>query len=83
MTCQDVVEFLMQYLDDELPPEQKEVLQKHLSTCPPCRQYLNSYQETIRLGTAALCGEDAICQEIPEDLVQAILQARAQSEQSQ
>jgi len=69
--CRDAVNFLLQYLDDELPPAQRQSFEQHLKKCPPCVDFLASYQATIRLGKA--CAEDAA--ELPEALREGILRA--------
>ncbi len=38
---------MMAFLDGELPPEERAVFEEHLSLCPPCVQYLDSYKKTI------------------------------------
>ncbi len=75
MTCQEILDFLMHYLDGELPPEQVVAFEEHLGECPPCVAYLKSYQEVVRLGKLA-CARESLCSEVPEDLVRAILAAR-------
>ena len=79
MTCQEILDFLMHYLDGELPAEQRAYFEEHLGECPCCVDYRRTYQETIRLGRAACAGEEAGCQDVPEALIQAILAARRQS----
>ena len=76
MTCQEILDFLMQYLDGELPAEQLACFEEHLHVCGPCVAYLETYQETIRLGRAACAEDDAPCKDVPEELVRAILDAR-------
>jgi anti-sigma factor RsiW len=78
MTCQQLVEFLMDYLDGTLPEPQRGCFEEHLAECPDCVAYLATYQETIRMGKA-VCAEDsdALPPEIPEELVQAIVTARS------
>ena len=73
MTCREVSEFLMDYVDAALPDGQRVVFEEHLAVCPPCRNYLASYRKTVDL-----CGElDSPAEErVPEDLVKAILAAR-------
>ena len=77
MTCQEIIEFLMRYLDGELPADQAASFQEHLGDCPACVDYLKTYREAIRLGREA-CAGGADCSQVPEELIQAILAARRQ-----
>jgi anti-sigma factor RsiW len=77
MTCRELIDFLMAYLDGELPADQARVFEEHLHLCPPCEAYLETYREAVRAGRAACAEDDATPAEAPEDLVQAILAARA------
>jgi anti-sigma factor RsiW len=79
MTCQELVAFVMAYLDGELPEAERGTFEEHLAECPDCVAYLASYRETIRLGKAVCTCGDAIPAEVPEDLVRAILAARSRS----
>lgn len=77
MTCRDFAEFLGEYLDGSLPEAQRAVFEEHLAECPDCVAYLQTYQQTIRLGKAACVHpDDAVPPEVPDELVQAILAAR-------
>lgn len=49
MTCKEVLEFLMAYIDNELPADQREDFDRHLKVCPSCVNYMKSYRETVRL----------------------------------
>jgi len=49
MTCRDLIEHLIDYLDGTLPAE---AFDHHLSRCPSCRAYVDSYLATIRLVNA-------------------------------
>ena len=80
MNCRDFVEFLLGYLEGELPAAQREVFEAHLQGCTPCEDYLDSYSETIRLGKACCDEEGPVPDEAPEALIQAILAARRQGE---
>ena len=79
MTCRELAEFLMDYLDRELPLRQRVVFEIHLRMCPGCKNYLKSYKETVELGKS-ICEEPdgPVPQEVPEELVQAIMAARRQ-----
>lgn len=75
ITCRDVLEFLMAYLDGELPPDHRAAFDHHLALCDACRDYLASYQATIRLARE-VDDKDGDAPAPPEDLVRAVLAAR-------
>jgi anti-sigma factor RsiW len=77
MSCREFVEFLMSYLDGALPEVQRTTFDSHMDECPGCVAYLDSYQETIRLGKC-VCDdpEGAFPADVPEKLIAAILAAR-------
>jgi hypothetical protein len=72
MNCQDVIDFLGAYLAGELPWWRRWLFKVHLACCGPCRRYLASYRETLRL-----CKEPALPVKLPpplpEELVHAVL----------
>lgn len=76
LTCREICDFVMAYLDGELPDRERQVFQKHLEICPECVCYLKTYQTTVALGKNACT--DPSPPPIPEDLVKAILAARKQ-----
>jgi anti-sigma factor RsiW len=76
VNCREFVDFLMAYLDGELSPAEREVFQQHTVDCPPCQTYLDTYRETVRIG-GALCEPDGpVPEDVPDELVAAILAAR-------
>ena len=76
MTCQELLDFLMSYLDDELPTGQRAEFDRHLGVCPACVAYLDSYRRTIALAGRLAAHESAVAAEVPEPLISAILAAR-------
>jgi anti-sigma factor RsiW len=77
MTCEELSEFLMDYLDGALTCEARAAFKQHLAVCPECRAYLSSYQATIELGRSALCGPTgAFPEPPPRDLVAAVIASR-------
>ena len=76
MTCRELVEFLMDYLDEQLAEPERLCFEEHLGECPDCVAYLATYREAVRLGKEACAAGDAIPAEVPEDLVRAVLAAR-------
>jgi anti-sigma factor RsiW len=74
MTCREFTDFLMEYLSGELSARERAEFERHLAECLDCSAYLQSYQETIKLGKAVFTDLDAsVPQDVPEKLVQAIL----------
>jgi len=81
ITCRMFVEFLMNYLEGELPDEERDRFDAHIAACSACVDYMKSYQETVRLGRLAFGDLDAeVPPDVPEDLVKAILSARREEE---
>lgn len=77
MTCRDFTAFLDDYLSGDLPADVLASFDEHVSVCGNCRRYLAQYRDSIVLGRAALGGqEDSVPQDVPEDLIAAILNAR-------
>lgn len=75
LTCRDVADFLMAYLDRELDPPERAAFEAHLAVCDECVRYLRAYERTVRLAKAA--GQDPDeARDAPERLVQSILRAR-------
>jgi anti-sigma factor RsiW len=77
MNCREFLDFLMDYLEGELPRAQVLTFESHMGDCPQCVTYLDTYRETVRLGKEVLCPPDgSIPDEAPADLVDSILAAR-------
>ena len=79
MTCREVIDFLLEYLSGELSASERAEFEQHLTECPDCAAYLKSYEQTIKLGKAVFADPEApVPQDVPEELVQAILASRRQ-----
>jgi len=76
VNCREICEFLMDYVDGELPEHVKACFDMHLSQCPPCVEYMRTYRQTIVIAKSCCCDEAAKLPEVPEPLIQAILKAR-------
>jgi anti-sigma factor (TIGR02949 family) len=74
ITCRQLVDFIMSYLDDELPTDQRAEFERHMAVCASCVDYLKTYEKTVLL--AKTCADDPVPEDVPESLVQAILEAR-------
>lgn len=75
MTCKELCDFLMMYLDGELSAAERSAFEAHLSACPPCVTYLDTYRKTVDLCRAAHTGNAEA--PLPDDLVKAILSSRS------
>ena len=77
MTCQELAEFLFDYVHGELPATVATTFQRHLDVCADCRAYVSTYSQTIAISKTAF---QATCEStregIPDELVKAILSAR-------
>ena len=79
MTCREFIAFLLEYLSEDLSARERAEFERHLAQCPDCPAYLRSYEETIKLGKVVFADPDALVpQDVPEELVQAILASRRQ-----
>lgn len=79
MNCREFVEFLMAYLDQELPEGECATFERHMADCPACVTYLETYTETVRLGQLCRDPDGPVPEDVPEGLVRAILAARQRS----
>ena len=81
LTCREFTDFLADYLEGELPEGEETRFNAHLSCCPPCVSYMNSYREAIQLGRRAHTPQlPHLADEMPEALVRAILARQAHGE---
>jgi anti-sigma factor RsiW len=77
MTCREVTEFLMDYLDGSLTPDVRTAFEGHLAICANCRAYLQQYTMTLEAAHAAFADETDAEVAIPEELTTAILASLA------
>ena len=50
MNChEDIIEYMHDYLDEDITPENKEALRSHLQTCPDCRDYFHEMKKAVAL----------------------------------
>lgn len=72
LTCAEVIDFVMAYLDRDLPEAQQAAFEKHLAVCPECLAFLKTYEATVRL-ESSVQGPPPV---LPPALIAAILKAR-------
>jgi len=79
ITCKEFEDFVLRYLDDELSDHQRSSFERHMRVCRECREYLAAYQRAMEVGRAVLpSSDDPVPDDVPEDLIKAILEARKQ-----
>lgn len=72
MNCSELITtFLADYIDGNLPADTLADFEHHLDVCESCVAYLRMYRETIAMARAA--GTTPAADDVPEDLVKAIL----------
>ena len=56
-SCQEMIEVVTNYLDDALPPDERQRYERHLSYCAGCSTYVDQMRETIRQTSMDPCEE--------------------------
>lgn len=81
LTCREFEEFVLDFFENVLPLRQRTKFNAHLALCPDCRSYLAAYRRSVALGKAVFkFPDDAVSEEVPEELVKAILAARDEAD---
>lgn len=83
ITCKEFEDFMLDYLDGELPQRQRQRFEWHLLVCRECREYLAAYERAKSVCRKVLLepGDPVpgdVPGDVPEDLVRAILDSRKQ-----
>lgn len=80
LTCRTLIDFLDDYVEERLSPSERTRFEEHLEVCDACVRYLKSYRGTLsaleRFAAAAADDDAAVPEDVPHQLVQAILEAR-------
>ena len=76
LTCQALIEFLDDYVEARLPTSERARFEEHLEVCDACVRYLKSYRGTVRALTLVASRDAAVPEDVPRELVRAILEAR-------
>jgi anti-sigma factor RsiW len=76
LSCRELLDFLADYLEGDLAPGVRGSFERHLAVCVDCRRYLAEYAQTIHIARNAFEPRDAELENVPEELVAAILASR-------
>jgi anti-sigma factor RsiW len=61
-TCKDSIDLLLDFVEGEMPEDERRLLLEHLDGCSPCVDFLRTYQ-----ATPSLCRR-ALVTRMPEEL---------------
>lgn len=80
ITCEELVGFVLDYVDGSLPAPQRTEFDRHLSVCPSCVAYLNGYRTSLELAREAFGVQPELSEHaLPDSLKAAIRAARGKS----
>ncbi len=81
ITCKDLHEFLMRYVEGELSEAERQSFEAHMGICPSCVDYIASYKTCAELGKSykECCDQDAP-DEVPPALFDAIINAKKKAD---
>ena len=83
LSCREFEDFVLDYFEGSLPRGQRILFDLHLAVCSDCRAYLAAYRRAVDMGrTVFPAPDEALPEEVPEDLVQAEVAARAADDTS-
>ena len=57
VSCERVIELLLDYLEGELSPELQAAMDRHWEACPPCVEFARQYKATSALCRSELARE--------------------------
>ena len=75
MTCQELIDSLAAFRDDELTSPEQIRAQEHLTSCDKCSAYLRGYERTIELAKRT-ASNSRLSPGLPENLVRRITAAQ-------
>lgn len=77
ISCREFENFILAYLEGELPARQLRTFELHIRICRECRDYLAAYRLSTELARRAFEDPDQpLPEDVPDDLVKAILAAK-------
>jgi anti-sigma factor (TIGR02949 family) len=67
-SCQEMIEVVTNYLDDALPPDDRQRFERHLSYCAGCSTYLDQMRQTIKQA-GLVAREDSLPPALREEIL--------------
>jgi predicted anti-sigma-YlaC factor YlaD len=75
-TCQQVLDFLSDYVDGRLSASELAPFDEHLAVCPQCVDYFENFKATLAACRSLRNAQFQTLPPLPEKLVHAIVAAR-------
>ena len=77
ITCRQFEEFIIEYLEGGLTDHQRRLFEIHLKVCRECREYLAAYKTSLEAAKRSFPDDaTSLPDEVPEDLVAAVVASR-------
>ena len=77
LTCKEFDNFMIDYLEKELPVWQKFRCWLHTKICRECAYFIRQYRRTVALEQSAFdSADDLLPESVPEELIKAALAHR-------
>ena len=54
LTCREVIQVLIDYLEGDLPADERQSLEEHMAQCGACYAFMRTYQKSTELVRRAL-----------------------------
>ena len=69
LSCEDANQFIIDYLEETIPPRIRRRFEAHISACPDCGPYFDQYLQTVEL----VKEQGTIQPQPPEELIELTL----------
>ncbi|HEY0706075.1 MAG TPA: zf-HC2 domain-containing protein [Polyangia bacterium] len=79
ISCQNIVDFCLDYLEGSLPAEDQSGFDRHLLVCGTCLSFFESYRRTSEISRQALAAEMPVQ---VKEAVRSYLRARCTSDRT-
>jgi anti-sigma factor RsiW len=66
ISCQQLIEFCLDYVEGSLPDDEQTRFRRHLSQCPDCVTFFETYRKTPEVS------RDALKAQMPESVREAV-----------
>lgn len=78
INCREFEEFIVDYIEGELPSKQVRIFELHLKVCRECREYLEAYKRTMSVSKRSFELSESVVDpaSVPEDLIAAVIAAK-------